>query len=37
MSNLLKKKHALIKLREELEKKKDKLYRSCKGFGHLVL
>jgi len=36
MSNLLKEKHALIKLREELEKGKDKLYRSCKGFGHLA-
>jgi len=36
MSNLLKEKHALIKLREELERGKDKLYRSCKEFGHLA-
>jgi len=36
MSNLLKEKHALTKLREELEGRKRKLYRSCKKFGHLV-
>jgi len=36
MSSLLKEKHALIKLREELEGRKGKLCRSYKGFGHLV-
>jgi len=23
-------------VREELERRKEKLYRNCKGFGHLV-
>jgi len=32
MSSLLKEKHALAKLREELEGRKGKLCRSCKGF-----
>jgi len=36
MSVMLKEKHALTKLRAELEGKKGKLCRSCKGFGHLV-
>jgi len=36
MSTLLKEKHALAKLREELEGRKGKLCRSCKGFGHLA-
>jgi len=36
MSSLLKEKCALTKLREELEGRKGKLCRSCKGFGHLA-
>ena len=36
MSNLLKEKHFLAKLREELERKKGKLCFGCKGFGHLA-
>jgi len=36
MSNLLKEKHALTKLREELEERKGKLCRRCKGFRHLA-
>jgi len=36
MSNLLNEKHALAKLRAELEGKKGKLCRCCKGFGHLA-
>jgi len=36
MSSLLKEKCALTKLREELEGKKGKLYRSCKGLRHLA-
>jgi len=36
MSNLLKKKQALAKLRTELEERKGKMCRYCKGFGHLV-
>jgi len=36
MSSLLKEKHALTKLREELEGREGKLYRSYKGFGHLA-
>ena len=36
MSSLLKEKHVLAKLREELEGRKGKLCRSCKGFGHLA-
>jgi len=36
MSSLLKEKRALTKLREELEERKGKLCRSCKGFGHLA-
>jgi len=36
MSSLLKEKRALTKLREELEGRKEKLCRSCKGFGHLA-
>jgi len=36
MSNLLNEKHALAKLRAELEGRKGKLCRYCKGFGHLA-
>jgi len=36
MSDLLKQKCSLVKLREELEEKKRKLYRCCKKFGHLA-
>ena len=36
MSNLLKEKCALAKLRKELEGRKGKICRSCKGFGHLA-
>jgi len=36
MSNLLKEKHALAKLRVELEERRGKLCRNCKGFGHLA-
>jgi len=36
MSNLLNKKHALAKLRAELEGRKGKLCRCCKKFGHLA-
>jgi len=36
LSNLLREKHALTKLRVELEERKAKLCRSCKGFGHLA-
>ena len=36
MSSLLKEKRALTELREELEGRKGKLCRSCKGFGHLA-
>jgi len=36
LSNLLKEKYALAKLREELEGKKGKLCKSCKKFGHLA-
>jgi len=36
LSNLLREKHALAKLRVELEGRKRKLCRSCKGFGHLA-
>jgi len=36
MSNLLNEKHALTKLRAELEGRKGKLCRCCKKFGHLA-
>jgi len=36
LSSLLKEKCALAKLRVELEGRKEKLCRSCKGFGHLA-
>jgi len=36
MSNLLKEKHTLTKLREELKGRRGKLYRGCKGFGYLA-
>ena len=36
MSNLLKEKCVLTKLREKLEERKGKMCRSCKGFRHLV-
>jgi len=36
MSKMLREKHTLAKLREELERRREKLCFSCKGFGHLV-
>ena len=36
MSNLLKKKYTLAKLREKLEGRKGKMCRSCKGSGYLA-
>jgi len=36
ISSLLREKRALTKLREELEERKGKLYRSCKGFRCLA-
>jgi len=36
MSNLLREKHSLAKLREELEGRKEKICRCCKKFGHLA-
>ena len=36
MSNLLRERRALAKLRVELEERKGKLCRSCKGFRHLA-
>jgi len=36
LSNFLRKKRALTKLRVELEGRKEKLCRDCKGFGHLA-
>jgi len=36
MSNLLNKKRALAKIRAELEGRKGKLCRCCKGFGYLA-
>jgi len=36
MSNLLNQKHALTKLRAELEERRRRVYRYCKGFRHLV-
>jgi len=36
LSNLLREKCALAKLRVELERRKEKLCRSCKGFRHLA-
>jgi len=36
ISSLLKEKRTLAKLREELEGRKGKLCRCCKGFGHLA-
>jgi len=36
LSNLLREKCALAKLRGELEGRKGKLCRCCKGFGHLA-
>jgi len=36
MSVMLKEKRALAKLRAELEGRKGKLCRRCKGFGHLA-
>jgi len=36
MSKMLREKHTLTKLREELERRREKLCFSCKGFGHLV-
>jgi len=36
LSNLLREKRTLAKLRIELEERKRKLCRSCRGFGHLA-
>jgi len=36
MSNLLREKHTLAKLKEELEERRGKLCRSCKEFRHLA-
>jgi len=36
MSNLLKEKCSLAKLREKLKERRGKLCFSCKGFGHLA-
>jgi len=36
LSNLLREKRTLTKLRVELEKRKGKLYKSYRGFGHLA-
>jgi len=36
MSNMLNKKHALAKLRAELEGRRGKLCQYCKGFRHLA-
>jgi len=36
LGNLLREKRALAKLRVELGERKGKLYRCCKGFGHLA-
>jgi len=36
LSNLLREKHTLTKLRVELEGRKEKLCRNCRGFGHLA-
>jgi len=36
MSNLLKEKHSLAKLRKELEGRRKKLCFGCKGFRHLA-
>jgi len=36
MSNMLNKRHALTKLRAELEGREGRLYRYCGRFGHLT-
>jgi len=36
MSNLLKQKHFLAQLREELEEKREKLCQYCQRFGHIT-
>jgi len=36
MSNLLNQKHTLTKLRTELEGRRGRVCRCCKGFGHLA-
>jgi len=36
MSDLLKERHALAKLRAELEERKGKIYWCCKRFGYLA-
>jgi len=36
LSNLLREKCTLAKLKVELERRKTKLCKSCKGFGYLV-
>jgi len=36
MSNLLNQKHALAKLKAELEGRRERIYQCCRRFGHLV-
>jgi len=36
MSSMLNQRHALAKLRAEIEGREGRVCRSCKGFGHLV-
>jgi len=36
MSSILNQRHALAKLRAEIEGREGRVCRSCKGFGHLV-
>jgi len=36
MSNLLNQKHALAKLRAELEGREERIYQCCRKFGHLA-
>jgi len=36
MSNLLNQKHALAKLKAELERRRERIYQCCRRFGHLA-
>jgi len=36
ISDMLNKRHALAKLRAELEEREERLYRHCGRFGHLT-
>jgi len=36
ISNMLNKRHALAKLRAVLEKREERIYRSCKQFRHFA-